>query len=236
METAVMAVMMMMMMTRIVLLATLLSSYCQADVNRLSPIGVAVAKGEIPKEVAPPVIEKKIKVVPPQEEEKTGLPPKDGMIVRVMKSMPVGRKTSEDRAQPRDKSPQQPLVEPNVPSISPVYPVRQPPSATTVYQGAPNRSTMTIGSPRPISTTNAATITSKKPNDDDDDQDDDEAVVSKSTSINTNKTTTVQSGDPWGDFVFPTRGPRPDWLRNESVVNYSFNWLYLLALFLVFII
>ena len=169
----------------------------------------------------------------PTETARPSVYTSQGYVVRIMKAGPVVPKKDQPKGEEKEKLPELVPVEPvkttAAQASSSVYLVKRP--VVDIAQPAP-RPTTTMGGPKPIVEVKP-TITGPKPKpsstDSDADDDDDEAEVNttgrRPPSNANNKTTTVQSGDPWGDFVFPTRGPRPHWLRNEAR-NSNLNWSY----------
>lgn len=197
-----------------------------ADPQRIDPKAV-VPRQQKKQDIGERVSEKDILTTQPT------LYTSSGYIVRIHKSLPTGN-TERPQKPAISSTPIAPTNKPSIaqPSPSPVYPVKRP--ETTVYPMQPPRPTLTIGKP-------SIDPSSKPTNTPPDDEDNEEDGGDDKKENNDNKKTTtnggetnkpVQSGDPWGDFVFPTRGPRPEWMRNESsLLHITSAWP--LAIFLI---
>jgi hypothetical protein len=186
-----------------------------------------------------------------------------GYILRILKgAIPTGKVQKADtptkpkldhksdkapNPSPKDDSPappQQPAPKPQ-PSPSSVYIVRRPES--TIYQVPPPRPTTTVLAPKNIvevspttilppttSTTTGKPAPKKRAKEDDADQAGDNEP--RTAAPGSTPTTVVQSGDPWGDFVFPTRGPRPNWMSSGAPGRASLPTSTILALLFVLIV
>lgn len=157
-------------------------------------------------------------------------------LQRVEKSLPIGSRQRQEPAKREDDIPGASGEAPRAPAReqpSPVYPVVRRPSPPQPYD--PVRPTMTVapdqGGRRPMqpvapppSSTNSTTKTAPKKKKDDDDDDEEEEKEKEKEKERTaggrgdEGKKPVHSGDPWGDFVFPTRGPRPNWMSSDASV------------------
>lgn len=147
-----------------------------------------------------------------------------GYIVRIMKQQSITH------------MPAQPTQAPAATGVSPVYPIKRPEAGpATSYAVPPPRQVVTMPAPVNPPATGKPQPTGKAPakpvaKDDDDNEAGEDGTETKpdktdnkkqggNNNSNNGKSSgdkTVTSSDPWGDFVFPTRSPKPNWARNGA--------------------
>lgn len=181
----------------------------------------------------------------PQKQQETAKPTlytSQGYVVRILKAMPTAGAKNDPKADPKSDPKPSPKTDPPAPQpVAPrssEYIIRRPQS--TIYQIDPPRPTTTVPAPKPIpeiTATPPKIPASSKPTpgpvkkgeeEGEEGEEGGEGEPGKKGA-----TTTVQSGDPWGDFVFPTRGPRPKWMSNAANSMHSGHLLVLGSVILV---
>ena len=153
----------------------------------------------------------------------------DGMRVRIMKS---AGKTATAEAPAKPTQAVKPTAVP-----SPVYPVKRPKESpaepVTSYVAPPPRPIVTVSPPpvkKPVGKPDGEAKKGGEEDDEDDENEDENNNNSKTTPQKPEKKKpsadndgngkkggkSTNTSDQWGDFVFPTRSPRPNWVKNAA--------------------